>query len=113
MQHVTVSGGGGKGMRPVHKEEDFLEALQACRREGLKSFSDENVLVEKIVQSPRHVELQIFGDTHGNVVHLLDRDCSIQRRHQKVLEEAPAPNLDAKTRQSMRDAAVACAKAVG
>ena len=111
--HLLVSGGGGKGMRAVFREEDFSEALDACRREGLKSFSDERVLIEKLVQAPRHVELQIFGDSFGNAVHLLERDCSIQRRHQKVLEEAPAPNLDAKTRKLMGEAAVACAKAVG
>ena len=106
-------GGGGKGMRAVFKEEEFLDMLEACRREALKGFGDDSVLIEKLVQAPRHVELQVFGDKHGGAVHLLERDCSIQRRHQKVLEEAPAPNLPAETRKAMGEAAVACAKAVG
>lgn len=106
-------GGGGKGMRAVFKEEEFMDMLEACRREALKGFGDESVLIEKLVQAPRHVELQVFGDKHGGAVHLLERDCSIQRRHQKVLEEAPAPNLPPKTRKAMGEAAVACAKAVG
>ena len=109
----AVSGGGGKGMRTVLEESKFIESLESCRRESLKSFGDDAVLLEKLVVDPRHVELQIFGDTQGNVVHLLERDCSIQRRHQKVLEEAPAHNLDPKVRKAMGDAAVACAKAVG
>lgn len=109
----AVSGGGGKGMRAVFKEEEFLDALDSCRREALKSFKDDAVLIEKLVQAPRHVELQVFADKFGNAVHLLERDCSIQRRHQKVLEEAPAPNLPQEVRQAMGDAAVACAKAVG
>lgn len=109
----AVSGGGGKGMRAVFEGEKFQEALDAARREALKSFNDDVVLIEKLVQAPRHVELQVFGDMHGDAVHLLERDCSIQRRHQKVLEEAPAPNLPPAVRKSMGDAAVACAKAVG
>jgi 3-methylcrotonyl-CoA carboxylase alpha subunit len=109
----AVSGGGGKGMRAVFKEEKFIEDLESCRREAIKSFSDGNVLIEKLVQAPRHVELQVFADTHGNAVHLMERDCSVQRRHQKVLEEAPAPNLTPEVRKAMGDAAVACAKAVG
>jgi 3-methylcrotonyl-CoA carboxylase alpha subunit len=109
----AVSGGGGKGMRAVWEESKFIESLEACRREGLKSFSDADVLLEKLVRAPRHVEVQIFGDTHGTVVHLLERDCSVQRRHQKVLEEAPAPNLTPGVRNAMHEAAVACAKAVG
>jgi 3-methylcrotonyl-CoA carboxylase alpha subunit len=109
----AVSGGGGKGMRAVFSDDKFLEYLESCRREGLKSFNDSDVLIEKLVQSPRHVELQVFGDKHGNAVHLLERDCSVQRRHQKVLEEAPAPNLSPEVRKAMGDAAVACAKAVG
>jgi 3-methylcrotonyl-CoA carboxylase alpha subunit len=110
----AVLGGGGKGMRAVMVEDEttFMEALDACRREGLKSFSDDAMLIEKLVQAPRHVELQVFGDEHGNYVHLLERDCSIQRRHQKVLEEAPAPNLPDEVRKAMGEAAVACAKAV-
>ena len=109
----AVSGGGGKGMRAVFSEEKFIEDLESCRREAIKSFSDGNVLIEKLVQAPRHVELQVFADTHGQAVHLLERDCSVQRRHQKVLEEAPAPNLTPEVRKAMGDAAVACAKAVG
>ena len=109
----AVSGGGGKGMRAVFEESKFLDALEACRREALKSFADDAVLLEKLVRAPRHVELQVFGDKLGGAVHLLERDCSIQRRHQKVLEEAPAPHLTPKTRKAMGDAAVACAKAVG
>ena len=109
----AVSGGGGKGMRAVFTESKFIESLESCRREAKKSFGDDAVLIEKLVQAPRHVELQVFGDKHGDAVHLLERDCSVQRRHQKVLEEAPAPNLSAEVRKKMGDAAVACAKAVG
>lgn len=109
----AVSGGGGKGMRAVFSEDKFIEDLESCRREAIKSFSDGDVLIEKLVQAPRHVELQVFADTHGNAVHLLERDCSVQRRHQKVLEEAPAPNLTPEVRKAMGDSAVACAKAVG
>jgi 3-methylcrotonyl-CoA carboxylase alpha subunit len=109
----AVSGGGGKGMRTVMDEKSFLESLESCRRESLKSFGDSAVLLEKLVVDPRHVELQIFGDMHGNVVHLLERDCSVQRRHQKVLEEAPAHSLEPHVRKAMGEAAVACAKAVG
>ena len=109
----AVSGGGGKGMRAVFDESKFMEALESCKREALKSFSDEAVLIEKLVQAPRHVELQVFGDMHGGAVHLLERDCSVQRRHQKVLEEAPAPNLPPHVRKALGDAAVACALAVG
>ena len=111
----AVSGGGGKGMRAIFEDNDnkFLEALHSCRREGLKSFGDESVLLEKLVRSPRHVELQVFADKFGNTVHLMERDCSVQRRHQKVLEEAPAPNLNPTARKAMGDAAVLCAKAVG
>ena len=109
----AVLGGGGKGMRAVYDDIKFMEALDGARREAMKSFNDDKVLIEKLVQAPRHVELQVFGDTHGGAVHLLERDCSIQRRHQKVLEEAPAPNLPPSVRKAMGDAAVACAKAVG
>lgn len=106
-------GGGGKGMRQVDKEDEFLTMLDACRREALKGFGDDAVLIEKLVQAPRHIELQVFGDQHGNAVHLLERDCSVQRRHQKVLEEAPGPHLSPEVRKAMGDAAVACAKATG
>ncbi|KAE9044071.1 Methylcrotonoyl-CoA carboxylase subunit alpha [Phytophthora rubi] len=109
----AVLGGGGKGMRIVDADEDFIDALDACVREGRASFGDGRVLVEKYLRKPRHVELQIFGDKHGNVVHLFERDCSVQRRHQKVLEEAPAPNMSEALRKKMGDAAVAAAKAVG
>ncbi|GMH77781.1 hypothetical protein TL16_g07531 [Triparma laevis f. inornata] len=109
----AVMGGGGKGMRLVHKPEDFLESLESCKRESINSFGDDKVLLERYLTAPRHVEVQIFGDTHGNAVHLHERDCSVQRRHQKVLEEAPAPGLDQKLRERMGEAAVLAAKAVG
>uniref|UniRef100_M4BAT1 Uncharacterized protein n=1 Tax=Hyaloperonospora arabidopsidis (strain Emoy2) TaxID=559515 RepID=M4BAT1_HYAAE len=109
----AVLGGGGKGMRIVDEDDDLQEALDACVREGQASFGDGRVLIEKYLRKPRHVELQIFGDKHGNVIHLFERDCSVQRRHQKVLEEAPAPNISEALRKKMGDAAVAAAKAVG
>lgn len=109
----AVSGGGGKGMRAVFEESKFLEALESCQREGQRSFNDPNVLIEKLIRAPRHVEVQVFGDKHGNAVHLMERDCSVQRRHQKVLEEAPAPDLSPELRKAFGDAAVACAKATG
>ena len=87
------AGGGGKGMRAVDKASDFAEALASCKREAMNSFGDDAVLIEKYVQRPRHIEIQVFGDTHGNCVYLFERDCSVQRRHQKVLEEAPAPGM--------------------
>ncbi|RMX04078.1 acetyl/propionyl/methylcrotonyl-CoA carboxylase subunit alpha [Corticibacter populi] len=107
------AGGGGKGMRIVERTEDFDAALQSCQREAINSFGDDNVLIEKYVQRPRHIEIQVFGDTQGNVVYLFERDCSVQRRHQKVLEEAPAPGMTPALRQQMGEAAVAAAKAVG
>ncbi|HVZ44020.1 MAG TPA: acetyl/propionyl/methylcrotonyl-CoA carboxylase subunit alpha [Ramlibacter sp.] len=106
------AGGGGKGMRAVEKPEDFDAALASCRREAKNSFGDDAVLIEKYVQRPRHVEIQVFGDTQGNYVYLFERDCSVQRRHQKVLEEAPAPGLDEHMRRQMGEAAVAAARAV-
>ncbi|RMX63389.1 hypothetical protein KXD40_001577 [Peronospora effusa] len=109
----AVLGGGGKGMRIVDEDKDLQEALDACVREGQASFGDGRVLIEKYLKKPRHVELQIFGDKHGNVIHLFERDCSVQRRHQKVLEEAPAPNMSEALRKKMGDAAVAAAMAVG
>jgi 3-methylcrotonyl-CoA carboxylase alpha subunit len=109
----AVSGGGGKGMRLVTEESNFIESLESCRREAAKSFKDDKVLIEKLVRTPRHVELQVFGDHQGNAVYLLERDCSIQRRHQKVLEEAPAPNLPPAMRKAMGEAAVACVRATG
>jgi 3-methylcrotonyl-CoA carboxylase alpha subunit len=106
------AGGGGKGMRAVEKSEDFAAALASCKREAINSFGDDAVLIEKYVQRPRHIEIQVFGDTLGNYVHLFERDCSVQRRHQKVLEEAPAPGMTPELRQQMGDAAVAAARAV-
>mgnify|MGYP002884024446 FL=1 len=108
----AVAGGGGKGMRKVDKAQDFDADLQSCRREAKASFSNEEVLLEKWITSPRHIEVQVFGDSHGNVVHLFERDCSLQRRHQKVIEEAPAPGMDEATRQEICAAAVRAAKAV-
>ena len=108
----AVAGGGGKGMRRVETAADFAEALASCRREAAASFGDDRVLIEKYILSPRHIEVQVFGDSHGNVVHLFERDCSLQRRHQKVIEEAPAPGMDEATRQAVCSAAVRAAKAV-
>jgi 3-methylcrotonyl-CoA carboxylase alpha subunit len=106
------AGGGGKGMRIVESGADFEAALASCQREARNSFGDDAVLIEKYVQRPRHIEIQVFGDSHGQVVHLFERDCSVQRRHQKVLEESPAPGLSAELRERMGAAAVAAAKAV-
>jgi 3-methylcrotonyl-CoA carboxylase alpha subunit len=108
----AVAGGGGKGMRRVDAPEDFADALQSCRREAASSFGDDRVLIEKYILSPRHIEVQVFGDAHGNVVHLFERDCSLQRRHQKVIEEAPAPGMDEATREAVCAAAVRAAQAV-
>ena len=106
------AGGGGKGMRLVEADADFDEALASCRREAASSFGDDRVLVERFVTRPRHIEIQVFADGHGNAVHLFERDCSIQRRHQKVIEEAPAPGMTDALRAEMGAAAVAAAKAV-
>ncbi len=106
------AGGGGKGMRAVDRADDFDAALASCKREAINSFGDDAVLIEKYVQRPRHIEIQVFGDTHGNCVYLFERDCSVQRRHQKVLEEAPAPGMTQALREQMGAAAVAAAKAV-
>ncbi len=108
----AVAGGGGKGMRRVDRAEDFAAALAGCRREAQSSFGDDRVLVEKYVSPARHIEVQVFGDTHGNAVYLFERDCSVQRRHQKVIEEAPAPGMTAQRRRQMGEAAVAAARAV-
>ena len=99
------AGGGGKGMRIVDKDSDFADALASCQREAKNSFGDDAVLIEKYVQRPRHIEIQVFGDSHGNVIHLHERDCSVQRRHQKVLEESPAPGMSADMRERMGAAA--------
>lgn len=107
------AGGGGKGMRIVESSADFLSALESCQREARASFGDDHVLVEKYLQKPRHIEIQIFADQAGETVYLFERDCSVQRRHQKVLEEAPAPNWSPEQRREMGEAAVAAAKAVG
>ncbi|PRD64521.1 acetyl/propionyl/methylcrotonyl-CoA carboxylase subunit alpha [Malikia granosa] len=106
------AGGGGKGMRAVDRSEDFAAALASCQREASNSFGDDAVLIEKYVQRPRHIEIQVFGDQHGNIVYLFERDCSVQRRHQKVLEEAPAPGMTPELRARMGEAAVAAARAV-
>ncbi len=109
----AVSGGGGKGMRQVDDPKKFATALKGAKREGLSSFGDDKVLVEKFLERPRHIEIQVFADQQGNVVHLFERDCSVQRRHQKVLEEAPAPGMTPEMRRTMGEAAVAAAKAIG
>ncbi|MBT8450255.1 MAG: ATP-grasp domain-containing protein, partial [Gammaproteobacteria bacterium] len=106
------AGGGGKGMRIVHKASDFNESLTACQREALSSFGDDHVILEKYIEKPRHIEIQVFADTHGNCVHLFERDCSLQRRYQKVIEEAPAPNLAEDTREQMGQVAINAAKAI-
>lgn len=106
------AGGGGKGMRIVEQSSDFIEMLDSCRREAITSFGNDQVLIEKYALKPRHIEIQVFGDTHGNYVHLFERDCSVQRRHQKVLEEAPAPGVDAAMREAMGTAAIEAARAV-
>jgi acetyl/propionyl-CoA carboxylase alpha subunit len=108
----AVAGGGGKGMRKVESPADFAAALAACKREAAASFGDDKVLLEKYATRPRHIEVQVFADRLGGVVHLFERDCSLQRRHQKVIEEAPAPGMDAATRAAVCDAAVKAAKAV-
>ncbi len=109
----AVAGGGGKGMRRVERHADFDAALEAAQREAKSAFGDDRVLIEKYVSAPRHIEMQIFADRHGNAIHLNERDCSLQRRHQKVIEEAPAPGMSAALRAQMGAAAVAAAKAVG
>jgi 3-methylcrotonyl-CoA carboxylase alpha subunit len=109
----AVMGGGGKGMRLVHTAHEFLDALQACQRESLSSFGDDRVLLEKYLIQPRHVEVQVIADTHGNVVHLYERDCSLQRRHQKIIEEAPASDLSPALRQQLGEMGTRAAQAVG
>ena len=108
----AVAGGGGKGMRRVDRAADFAEALQSAKREAAAAFGNDHVLIEKWITSPRHIEVQVFGDSHGTVVHLFERDCSLQRRHQKVIEEAPAPGMDEATREAVCGAAVRAAQAV-
>uniref|UniRef100_A0A3Q1BYT7 Methylcrotonoyl-CoA carboxylase subunit alpha, mitochondrial n=1 Tax=Amphiprion ocellaris TaxID=80972 RepID=A0A3Q1BYT7_AMPOC len=108
----AVRGGGGKGMRIARSDSDFLEQLESARREARKSFNDDVMLVEKFVEDPRHVEVQVFGDMHGNAVYLFERDCSVQRRHQKIIEEAPGPGISPEVRRKLGEAAVRAAKAV-
>jgi 3-methylcrotonyl-CoA carboxylase alpha subunit len=108
----AAAGGGGKGMRTVENNAEFDAALAACRREASSAFGDERVLLEKYLDRPRHIEIQVFADWHGGCVHLFERDCSVQRRHQKVLEEAPAPSMTEERRREMSKAAVAAAKAI-
>ncbi|WP_300973972.1 acetyl/propionyl/methylcrotonyl-CoA carboxylase subunit alpha [Sphingomonas sp. LHG3406-1] len=108
----AVAGGGGKGMRKVDSAGSFADALDSCKREAASSFGNDVVLLEKWIESPRHIEVQVFGDAHGNVVHLFERDCSLQRRHQKVIEEAPAPGMDEATRDAVCGAALRAARAV-
>jgi acetyl-CoA carboxylase biotin carboxylase subunit len=107
------AGGGGKGMRTVRSESDAREAIGAARREAVAAFGDGTLYVERLIERPRHVEIQVFADMHGNVVHLFERECSVQRRHQKIVEESPSPALDASTRARMGEAAVAAARASG
>lgn len=109
----AVRGGGGKGMRLAATENEFMEALRSARTESEKAFGDSSVLLERYVRSPRHVEVQVFADAHGNAVYLFERDCSVQRRHQKIIEEAPAPGLSEELRTELGMAAVRAAKAVG
>ena len=108
----AVAGGGGKGMRIVEKAEEMPAAIEAARREGENSFGNGKLLIEKLIQKPRHIELQVFGDQNGHAVHLFERDCSLQRRHQKVVEEAPAPGMSAEMRRAMGEAAVKAAQAI-
>ena len=107
------AGGGGRGMRKVDHPDDFADALASCRREAKASFGDDRVLVEKFIDKPRHIEVQVFGDDHGNAVHMFERDCSAQRRHQKVIEEAPAPGITEDMRAAITGAAVKAARAIG
>ena len=108
----AVAGGGGRGMRLVEREDDLASLLESAQREAQAAFGNSAVLIEKVVVAPRHIEVQVFGDSHGNVVHLFERDCSLQRRNQKVIEEAPAPGMSPQLRAKICEAAVACAKAV-
>lgn len=107
------AGGGGKGMRLAYSEKDVRENFESVKREGLASFGDDRVFIEKFIESPRHIEIQVLGDKHGNILYLNERECSIQRRHQKVVEEAPSPFVSPEMRKAMGEQAVALARAVG
>src|SRR3954452_1899951 len=107
------AGGGGKGMRLAYSEKDVRETFEATKREGLSSFGDDRVFIEKFIEDPRHIEIQVLGDQHGNILYLGERECSIQRRHQKVVEEAPSPFVTPEMRKAMGEQAVALARAVG
>ena len=109
----ATAGGGGKGMRVVQMPADLLHALESARREAQNAFGDAHIYLEKLIEHPHHIEFQVFGDHHGNAVHLFERECSVQRRHQKIIEETPSPLLDDDLRQRMGAAAVAAVKAVG
>lgn len=106
-------GGGGKGMRIVQGPDDFVDSVLSAQREAAASFGINTLLIEKYITQPRHIEVQVFGDQHGNVIHLYERGCSLQRRHQKIIEEAPAPNVTAEFRSHISETAVSAAKAVG
>ena len=106
------AGGGGKGLRVAHDDREAREGFAACRAEAKASFGDDRIFIEKFIEEPRHIEIQVLGDAHGNLVYLWERECSIQRRHQKVIEEAPSPFLDDATRRAMGEQAVALARAV-
>jgi acetyl/propionyl-CoA carboxylase alpha subunit len=109
----AAAGGGGKGMRIVHSENLLEQSIESAKRESKSSFGDDTVLLEKYLDKPRHIEFQILGDEHGNVIHLFERECSVQRRHQKIIEETPSPVMTPQLREKMGKAAVAAAKAVG
>src|SRR5690606_29002753 len=106
------AGGGGKGIRVVHDPKDLTSAFRSCQSEGLNSFGDDRVFIERYVQNPKHIEIQVFGDTHGNVVHLYERECSVQRRHQKLIEESPSISVPAEVREKMGAIAVKAAKSI-
>ncbi|MEL0022126.1 MAG: ATP-grasp domain-containing protein [Rickettsiales bacterium] len=109
----AAAGGGGRGMRMIESAEALAEGLAGARREAKAGFGDDTLLIEKYLGKPRHIEMQVFADAHGNAVHVFERDCSIQRRHQKVVEEAPAPGMTPEMRASMADAAIKAAQAIG
>src|SRR5207302_10171118 len=109
----AAAGGGGKGMRIAYQAAEVAEGFARARSEAKSSFGDERVFIERLIENPRHIEIQVLGDRHGNVIHLGERECSIQRRNQKIIEEAPSPLLDAATRKRMGEQAVALARAVG